>query len=119
MKAVKDSKLKTISSIEEQTTPFVAVYGVSEDSSLNLLPFLFTRYPVYRVLGESEFKVAIHDGRFAEHSGDSNLHSVANWLIESTEPVIVNVVESHPARKLSKALESSTPLLVIVNRDNS
>lgn len=30
----------------------------------------------------------------------------------------MNVVESHPARKLSRALESSTPLLIVVNRDS-
>lgn len=61
----------------------------------------------------------IHEKKFAAYSGEKDLKAVGNWLEENTEPIIVNVVEEHPAKKLSKALEDQTPLLVIINRDNS
>ncbi len=113
------SQLKTVNSIEDLQKPAIAVYGVTEDSPLHLLPFVYTRFPVYQVLTESQFRVEIHEKKFASYSGEPELKAVANWLEVNTEPVIVNVVEEHPAKKLSKALEEQTPLLVIVNRDNS
>ena len=80
---------------------------------------IFIRFPVYQVLGESEFKVEIHEKKFAAYSGEKDVKAVAEWLDENTEPLIVNVVETNPAKKLTKALEDQTPLLIIVNRDNS
>lgn len=80
---------------------------------------IYTRFPVYQVLGESEFKVEIHEKKFAAYSGEKDVKAVAEWLDENTEPLIVNVVETNPAKKLTKALEDQTPLLIIVNRDNS
>lgn len=55
-------------------------------------------------MGESEFKVEIHEKKFAAYTGEKDVNAVAEWLDENTEPLIVNVVEANPAKKLSKAL---------------
>lgn len=65
---------------------------------------IYTRFPVYQFLGESEFKVEIHEKKFAAYTGEKDVNAVAEWLEENTEPLIVNVVEANPAKKLSKAL---------------
>jgi hypothetical protein len=61
----------------------------------------------------------VHEKKSAKLTGDQNLRTVSNWLIETTEPVIVNIVEEHASRKLSRALEANTPILTLLNRDNS
>ena len=119
MTKAKDHRLPTINTIEDIERPAVAVFGIDETSILNLLPLKFSRFPVYLVLEKSEFKVEVHEKKFARYTGDSDLDAVANWLEETTESVIVNVVEEYPGKKLNKALENQTPLLVIVNRDDS
>ena len=45
------------------------------------------------------------------------MQEVAAWLEDITEPLIVSVVDSKPAKKLTKSLEGNAPLLVIVKRD--
>ena len=99
--------------------PLIAVYGIDENRPFQLLQHVYTRFPVYQVLGESEFRVEIHKEKYTGYNGEQDLKAIANWLDETTEEVIVNVVETNPAKKLSKALEEQTPLLVIINRDNS
>jgi hypothetical protein len=119
MDRVTKFKLRTKNTKEDLERPVVAVYGISETDPLQLLPFKYSRYPVYWVLEESEFKVEVLDKKFARYLGDRDLDAVANWLEETTEEVIVNIVEEFPSRKLNKALENQSPLLVIINRDNS
>jgi len=70
-------------------------------------------------LGESSFKVEIHEKKFASYSGEPNLKAVANWLDELTEPSIIKIAEAEAPKKLNKAFADATPLLVIINRDNS
>lgn len=119
MDRVNKFKLRTKNTKEDLERPVVAVYGISETDPLQLLPFKYSRYPVYWVLEESEFKVEVLDKKFAQYLGDRDLDAVANWLEETTEEVIVNIVEEFPSKKLNKALENQSPLLVIINRDNS
>ena len=114
-----EAKLPTVNTINDLKTPAVAVFGIKKDSPLQLLSLKFSRFPIYQVLEESEFKVEVHEKKLAKYSGDQNLDAVANWLEEATEPVIANIVEQNPGRKLNRALEGQIPLLVIINRDNS
>lgn len=80
MKKVTEFKLRTVNTVEDLKRPVVAIYGIDESSPLHYLPFKFVRYPVYWVLGESEFKVEVLNKNFAQYSGDSDLNAVANWL---------------------------------------
>ena len=79
----------------------------------------FTRIPVYAVSGNSTFKVEIFSKAFASYEGDQNLDAVANWIEEATEEVIINIASTAPSKKLNRALENQTPLLIIINRDDS
>lgn len=47
------------------------------------------------------------------------MDAVFNWLEEKTEEVLVKVAEPTTSRKLNRALESQTPILLLVNRDDS
>jgi hypothetical protein len=97
--------------------PAVVISGVSESSDFQILPIIFTRHPVYHVAGD-DFKVEIHSKKGVQaYSGEATLEAVANWLEDKTEPLIVGVVDQKPTKRLSKALEGKSPLLVIVKRD--
>lgn len=119
MNKVSAFKLRTANSVEGLPKPVVAIYGINEASALHYLPFKFTRYPVYWILGESEFKVEVLSKNFAQYTGDNDLNAVANWLDQTTEEVVVNIVEEYPGKKLNRALENQIPLIAIINRDNS
>ena len=47
------------------------------------------------------------------------MDTVFNWLEEKTEEVLVQVAQPATSRKLIKALESQTPILLLINRDDS
>lgn len=51
MNKVTAFKLRTANSADNLSRPFVAIYGINEASALQYLPFKFTRYPVYWILG--------------------------------------------------------------------
>ena len=55
-----DAKLPTVNTINDLKKPAVAVFGIKEDSPLQLLTLKFSRFPIYHVLEESEFKVEVH-----------------------------------------------------------
>ena len=50
MTTVANSKLKTIARKADLPRPGVGIFGVEEDHPLRLLPFVHSRFPVYRVL---------------------------------------------------------------------
>lgn len=60
MNSAAKSKLLTAASIDEIPKPAVAVYGISSDSILHLLPVIFTKYPIYHIAGDKPFSVEIH-----------------------------------------------------------
>jgi hypothetical protein len=60
MDKVVDTKLTKVSSLEHIQKPGVAVFGISEDSPLQKLAVKFTKYPIFWIEGESEFKVEVH-----------------------------------------------------------
>lgn len=53
------------------------------------------------------------------YSGEVTLEDITNWLEDATEPLVVGVVDQKPTKRLSKALEGQSPLLVIVKRDET
>ena len=118
MDKVVGSRLPTADSVEFVKKPAIAVFGISDDSPLQRLDMKFNKYPVYSIKGDA-FKVEVHDGRYSQYSGDQNLDAVFNWLEEKTEEVLVQVAQPTTSRKLNKALESQTPILLLVNRDDS
>lgn len=78
-----------------------------------------TKYPIYWVQGTTEFKVEIFDKNHAEYTGDQHIDAIANWIEDMIEEIIVNIAQPQTSKKLNKALESQTPILLIMNRDNS
>lgn len=81
------------------------------------MPLVYTRFPVYWIEGES-FGVFVQNGkRSSSYEGEATLKEVAAWLEDTTEPLIVSVVDSSPAKKLTRALEGQAPLLVVVKRN--
>lgn len=115
---IKKAQTTTLSSLpEEIPNPSVIVRGVTNDSPLQLLPLLYTRFPIYSAEGES-FEVSVQNGKQSNsYKGEANLQEVAAWLEDITEPLIVSVVDSKPAKKLTKSLEGKVPLLVVAKRD--
>jgi thiol-disulfide isomerase/thioredoxin len=118
MEKAASNRLQTAESVEGKERPFVTISGIDEKSPLQYLNIKFTKYPIY-LLPASEFKVEIYDETYSSYSGDTNIDAVANWLIEKTEDVIVQVANPVASKKLEKALSNQTPLLIIINRDNS
>lgn len=113
------SKLQSAASADEVVIPAVILSGVADDSDLHLLPALFNRHPTYLVPG-ADFKVEVHTKKGVQvYSGESNLDQIVAWLEETTEPIVVAVVDSKPTKRLSKALEGKAPLLVIVRREET
>lgn len=115
------TKLQVAQSINEIPKPAVAIYGVPEDSPLQLLPIVFTQLPVYHIVGgdKTTFKLEVHNKEFSSYGGQINLKDIASWLEETTEPIVVSVVQATPTKRLTKALETQTPLLVVVKRDGN
>jgi hypothetical protein len=67
--------------------------------------------------GES-FEVSVQYGKHSgSYQGEVILKDIATWLDEATEPLIVSVVDSKPAKKLTRALEGKASLLVVAKRD--
>lgn len=115
---IKKAQTTTLSSLpEEIPNPSVIVRGIANNSPLQLLPLLYTRFPIYSAEGES-FEVSVQNGKQSNsYQGEANLQEVAAWLEDITEPLIVSVVDSKPAKKLTKSLEGKVPLLVVAKRD--
>lgn len=113
------TKLLTAASVEEIPRPAVAVYGVAEDSELQYLSLLFTRYPVYLIQGNNSFKIDVFGKKTESTSDKTTLQEAADWLNDVTEPLIVGVVDKTPTKRLNNALQGKYPLLVIVRRDDS
>lgn len=47
------------------------------------------------------------------------MDAVANWLDEKSEEVLVNVAQPTTSKKLNRALENQTPILLLMNRDDA
>jgi hypothetical protein len=57
--------------------------------------------------------------RSSSYEGEEILKKVAAWLEDTTKPLIVSVVDSSPAKKLTRALEGKAPLLAVVKRNEA
>lgn len=111
-----NSKLQSAASADEITIPAVILSGISENSDIHLLPALFNRHPAYLAPG-ADFKVEVRTKKGTQvYTGEANLDQIVAWLEETTEPIVVAVVDSKPTKRLSKALDGKAPLLVIARR---
>lgn len=110
------SKLLVVPYVKDIKGDAIAISGIDSQSSLNSLPALFRRYPIYFVSKEEGIKVQLIGKTIKTYEGELDLVSVADWLEEETAPVLLSLGESPASRKLEKAMDKKKSILGLINK---